>query len=438
MTAPYPTPTRSRWYMLALLCMLFAVSMVDRLILALLVQPIQRDLGVSDTQLGMLMGAAFALLYSFAGFPIAQLLDRHRRKAVMVAGITLWSLSTVLSGLAHSFEVLFLLRAGVAIGEAVLTPAAVSLIADMFGPRERALPTSIYMATAGFMGTGAFAVGGVVLQFAGVIEPSTGLAPWRTTIMMVGLPGLLLAFLLATTTREPARAATPGAEAAATTAAGLRYLRERWRLFLPFFLGSGVLNIFTMGIIAWFPTFLVRATGVDAAHSGYLFSLAGVPAGFLGSFFWPWVANKLDVRGRHDTIPLLLAVTALAIVPVAALMPFAPSAGVATILAGVLILIVSTNTTLPLIAIQAVGAGSMRGRLTALELLAYNLIGLATGPVIVAWVGERFSPAGTALGTALAVTAAGAGTVAAILFFLARRPYAAELNTIATIESAAA
>src|SRR5580693_4273673 len=197
-------PSR-RWWTIALLGLLLAVSFVDRQILALLVNPIGKELGLSDTRLGVLYGAGFGILYSLAGLPLAQWLDRSARIRIVVFGVVAWSCATIAAGFASDYWTLLACRSGVAIGEAVLTPAAVSLIADMFAPDRRTLPTSLYTAVASLMGVGAFAVGGAAVDLATRLSPVVGLEPWRLTLVLVGAPGLLLAAILAFTGREPDR-----------------------------------------------------------------------------------------------------------------------------------------------------------------------------------------------------------------------------------------
>ncbi|MBZ9646899.1 MFS transporter [Sphingobium sp. 3R8] len=433
---PYRCAQR-RWYVVAILCLLFAVSMVDRFILALLIDPLKADLSVSDTQLGLLMGVAFAVLYSVIGFPLAHLIDRHSRKLILFGGVMLWSGATILSALAYNYTHLFILRSGVAIGEAVLTPAAVSLIADMFDRRERALPTSIYMAVAGVMGTGAFALGGLALQFAQSLQPVTGLAPWRVTLMIVGSPGILIAFLIVFTLREPQRQGEP-ATSVDVRSETRAYVQRNWRFFLPFFIGSGILNILTMGLVAWFPALLARGYGLATAEAGYVMTIVGVPCSIVGSFLWPWVAGRLEARGHGDAMVLLLVACSLLTLPLGLLLLVAHASLAAAVILGVLILALSANTTLPLLVIQMVAPNWLRGRLAALELLAYNLIGLALGPVIVAWLGEQFPGNPLSLAYGLAITAVIAGSGSFLCFFASRTCFLKNLAAADTASAVAA
>ncbi len=201
------TTRAGAWYIVGVFAVLLMMSYFDRFILALLANPISQDLDVSDRQMGLLLGFGFAALYALAGLPIAYFLDRGNRVRGVAMGVFVWSVGTIASAFAESYSQLLVMRASVAIGEAVLTPAMVSLIADLFEPKARSGPTSIYIAIGTIMTGGAFVIGGLAVDVAGVIQGS--LLPdwpvWRITLILVGLPGILLAILLLSTVREPAR-----------------------------------------------------------------------------------------------------------------------------------------------------------------------------------------------------------------------------------------
>lgn len=206
-------PSRSAWYALIVLMVAFMVAMVDRVIIALLVGPIQRDLTISDTEFGILNGFAFALFYLIMGMPIAQAADKHSRRAIIAIGIALWSVMTALCGMAQNFWQLFFARMGVGVGEAALTPAAYSMIADMF-PRDRlGRAYGIYSAGAMIGFGGSLIIGGTVIGLVGQREdwtlPLIGqIRSWQAVFLAVGAPGLLIA-LLAMTMKEPEKRVSP-------------------------------------------------------------------------------------------------------------------------------------------------------------------------------------------------------------------------------------
>ena len=197
------SPALQAWYMVFSLTLIYCVSFLDRNILSLLAVPIAGALGISKTQLGLLYGLGFGVLYALVGLPLAHWIDRGQRVWIVVIGVTLWSLCTFASAFATSFGQLAILRSGVAIGEAVLSPAAVSLIADLFDRERRTLPTSIYSAVGTVMGYGSYFFAGGALDLATHLSTQMAMAPWRLTLIIVGLPGLLLAPLLRLTVREP-------------------------------------------------------------------------------------------------------------------------------------------------------------------------------------------------------------------------------------------
>src|SRR5688572_22703355 len=201
-----PSPAYAR-YVLALLFAVYVVNFIDRQILAILLEPIKADLGVTDTAMGFLTGIAFALFYTVAGIPIARLADRSVRRTVIAVGLAVWSGMTVLSGLARSFTQLALARIGVGIGEAACTPPAHSLLADYFPPERRGTALAVYGMGIHVGILFGFLVGGWMNELFG----------WRQALFVVGAPGLILAIVVRLTVREPVRGAADGIVVAAET-----------------------------------------------------------------------------------------------------------------------------------------------------------------------------------------------------------------------------
>ncbi len=199
----------SAWYAVIILLLAYVLSFVDRIIMSLLVIPIQKDLGISDTQMGLLMGLAFAIFYTVVGIPIARLSDAKSRKIIVSIGIFLWSIMTAVCGLARSFIELFLARVGVGVGEATLSPAAYSMIADYFPEEKLGKAIAVYQSGALFGSGIAFIIGGAIV---GLIVNSNAtslpflgeLQPWQLAFIIVGLPGVLMALVMLTV-KEPKR-----------------------------------------------------------------------------------------------------------------------------------------------------------------------------------------------------------------------------------------
>src|SRR5208282_5227953 len=204
----YPS-TRWVWYTVAILLCAYIFSFIDRQILNLLVAPVRRDLRISDTEMSLLIGFSFALFYSVLGLPFGRLADSANRPRLIFAGMLTWSLMTGGCGLVNSYWQLFLLRMGVGIGEATLSPAAYSMISDSFPPDKRSVPFGVYtMAT--YVGGGfAFLFGGLLLRSFGTREifhlPLLGaVRPWQTLFLLLGVSGILFVLVLLTL-RDPSR-----------------------------------------------------------------------------------------------------------------------------------------------------------------------------------------------------------------------------------------
>lgn len=208
MTTPYPS-ARYGWYMVVLLTVAYIFSFVDRYVLGLLIEPIKADLELTDTQIGLLLGPAFAIFYATMGLPLGWLADRQRRTWIVAAGIALWSAATAASGLARNFPQLFIARMSIGVGEATLSPCAMSMISDSFPREKRARPIAFYTMALSLGAGIASLISAAVLQWAktttDISLPIVGtVAPWQFTFFVVGLPGLALS-LLVLMLREPVR-----------------------------------------------------------------------------------------------------------------------------------------------------------------------------------------------------------------------------------------
>jgi len=413
------------WYAVTILFVLYCLSFVDRFALALLAAPIRSTLGVTDTQFGLLLGPAFGIVYALAALPLAHLIDNKHRISLLSLGVMTWSLCTMASAFASNFIILLLLRAGVAIGEAVLSAAAISLIADLFSAEKRTLPTAVYVSVGTFMGAGAFVVGGAALDLATSLAPQAGLVPWQLTLVLVGLPGLLIATLLRLTVPEPARRNDPGVAAGnySTVTQAFVYVRKEARLYA-FLIGG--LAIFAIGSYAspsWMPTLLIRGHGVAPADAGYLYGLTGVFGGVLGTVFWPIFIRARLLRGhRNVKINLLLCAAIVAPVLLAAA-GLAPSKTLLLLAAGSAIFFISIAALVPALIIQDLAPARMRARLMATLYTAMNLVGSGAGPVLVPLIAGRFFTEPRALGGGFAVIGIVVAVVSSAAIWLARKRY---------------
>lgn len=304
--APYPGPGLA-WYVTFLLTCAYMLSFVDRQILNLLVEPIRKDLAISDTQISLLQGFAFVATYILFSIPLGRLVDTGRRTFLIAGGITFWSLATAACGLTRSFGGLFAARACVGIGEATLTPAAWSLIADHYPPDKRATPISVFL-MGPYLGAGmALILGGQVMGMLSEVEavalPLLGdVRPWQLTFILVAAPGLVFALLMMLVPEPARKGLLP--DAPRSRPVGLReigtFICSRGRIYAALLLGVPCLIVILYGLQAWVPTYLVRVHGMSLSAAGLGYGTIALVAGSAGVLLGPVVGRKLKARGYVD------------------------------------------------------------------------------------------------------------------------------------------
>jgi MFS family permease len=378
--------------MVAILFTAYLLSFVDRQIITLLVGPIREDLAISDFQFSLLHGLAFALFYALLGLPLGRLADRYSRRTLIAGGIALWSAMTAVCGLARNFPQLFLARVGVGVGEAALSPAAYSMISDAFPPDKLTRAIAVYTA-GGTLGTGiALLIGGAVIQLVGqadsIVWPLVGeLRPWQTAFLVVGLPGLAVALLMATVA-EPARHGLLTRDDASVQEVSVRevaaFLWQRRHTYGALFGVTALMTALSSGFIAWYPTFLIRLHGFDMSGAGYTFGLLFLVFGTAGVLAGSSFAGRLLARGHVDAnLRVMATAAALAFLPYVAgpLLPTAPAA-LACMAASVFC--TQMIGAVCIAAIQLITPNQLRGQASAVFLLLVNLIGFGVGASLVA------------------------------------------------------
>lgn len=422
--AAQPSTLRRAWYVVGLLCLIACISYLDRYVIALLADPIMKGMGIGATHIGLLIGLGFGLLYSVAGVPIAHLLDRGRRVRIVGLGVLVWSACTVASGFAPNYELLLLSRAGVAIGEAVLVPATVSLVADLFPSDRRTLPISLFMAVSAVMGSGAFLLGGLVYDLSETLVPTLDFEAWRSTLVIVGLPGLLLAPLWLFTVDEPER--TSGSLAAhddPTVAAALRYLSQHKAYYGFFLFGIGISAIGSYSFIAWTSTVLVRSFGRTVAEAGAYFGTIGVVSAVAAAIFWPMLSNVYVRRGKPQVAMLLLTIGLGLGHSMLAAFALVDSMLGASIVIAVATFGFASAGALAVLIIQSAAPSRMRAKITSLYVLIGNLIGLTCGPALSAWISEWGFSGPDAMRMSLATIGALLAPATALSVYLATSGY---------------
>jgi len=423
-SAAYP-PAAQGWYVVVILTLAYVVSFLDRQILALLVEPIKHDLEISDFQMSLLLGLAFAIFYTFLGIPIGRMADRYSRRAIIAIGISLWCLMTAASGLARNYTQLFLARVGVGVGEASLSPSALSLISDYFPRETRGQAISFYMMGVSVGAGIAMVIGGQVIAFAKPITlPFIGdLYAWQTVFLIVGLPGFLVAALMATV-KEPKRIGKIRMETQSgemteeipfSTVA--KFLLERWRTYGSLFIGMSVVTILGYSYFFWIPTMFVRTWQWTIPEVSFVYGLLMLVFGPLGVNFGGWLADTLYKRGYKNGHALVTFYGALAMIPTYTLVPLMPSGEWAMVMMVPAIVSGAVITATGATSIMMIAPNQMRGQASALYYFVINLLGLTIGPSAVAYITDFVFNDEAALRYSISIVSFVAGIVATLFLF---------------------
>ena len=369
----------ARIYGLTLLITVGFFNYLDRMVLAVVLQPIKRDLELSDTQLGMISGLAFALLYATFGLPLARLADRASRVKILTASLVVWSGFTAATGLARGFITLFLVRVGVGVGEAGCVPAAHSMIGDLFPPSRRAFAISLFQAG----GLAGLSVGLVVT---GALAERFG---WRAALACVGLPGLPLALLVATTVREPTRTGGGHTQISETLLGALGPLLRRPAL-VHLVLALAIGSFGTYGIVQWLPTFLSRTHHLSLAQTGLWSGLSAGVASIIGVLAGGLLSVRLVKRDERWELwfPALGYAVGGLIYGAAFLAAVTP---VCIALIALAALITASGGGVALSAVQTFAEPRRRATAIALVLFLSSALGLGVGPLVVGLVSDGLS-----------------------------------------------
>lgn len=413
---------RGEWLVLGLLLAVNILNFVDRLLPSILVDAIRADLGLSDAQIGLMAGVAFAVIYSFAGLALARLADRGSPRIVIAGSLAFWSVATALSGLARGFVHLFVARAGVAAGEAGSAPAGHALIARVFPPARRALALAVFSLGVPIGST-------LGLMLGGWINDALN---WRAAFFVVGLPGLLVAvlsrWLLPDPRREYVQAHLPTRDARIPRFRetlrflfALRSFRHMAAASSLFAIGSYAMNVFA-------PAFLMRTHHMSAARAGFALGVVSGIGGLIGTFtggaIGDWLGQR-DARWRQRVPAIGLALSAPCALA-AFLVPVAATSLVFLTLVYLLGLLYYAPT---FAAAQLLVPDSIRASTSAVLLFFLTLIGASVGPYVVGWVSDLLAPRFGALSLRYALCLLSLTmSWSAVHFFLAARALPADLS----------
>lgn len=416
------------WYSTIVLALLYWLSILDRSIIALMVDPIKQDLGISDVQFGMLHGLAFAITFSLFGLVAGALTDRFSRRKIVFVSVTIWSAATAACGMAQNFVHLLIARIGVGAGEAGLNPSATSMITDLFPPSKLTFALAVYAIGASFGAGCAYLFGGILVDLVSTESmfhlPVIGeVRPWQAVFYIIGIPGIAIAFL-AFSMPEPKRHGVRSDALPRSTVHGLlrnygellTFIAQRRRFFLFHYAGFGCASLSFVGASAWYPAHMGRTFGVDATQIGFSLGITLVIAGICGKFLCGYFVDKLYQRGYRDAQFRWYASCLVAAVPLAIVANTSDSYWIFLIGLGAVTTLLSPVAAVYVASLNLVTPNELRGAGVAFYGATIGLAALSLGPIMIAAVSD-YGFGGNAIGYGIATMFAVFCPVAAILLY---------------------
>ena len=432
-----PAPNKSlryAWYVVFILTLAYISSFIDRQVLNLLTKPMKRDLHLSDTQMGMLMGFSFAIFYTALGIPAGLMADTKNRRNIIIWGIGLWSLMTAMGGLAVNFGQFFLSRMGVGIGEAALSPSAYSMITDYFPKKKLATALSVYSMGI-YIGSGiAILIGGVLAELSkdpGMINlPIVGsIFPWQSIFFLIGIPGFLI-MLLMFTIKEPARTGLIEGQEKASFSEVLSYVKTNRKAFVLHSLGTGLIAMVTYSASSWIPAFLERVYDWTPQKVGIWFGSSIAIFSTLGIILGGRYADRLTKKGFVDADLRTARLAAMMLLGFGLLLPWFHS-GEATFW---IIIPMNFFGAFPfgatVAAIQKLMPGRMRSLGSAMYLLILNLVGIGIGPTLTGFVTQYVYQDPKMVGYSLMTVTIFATIISITCFTKALKPYCQSIKNL--------
>jgi MFS family permease len=418
-SSPYPAPAVA-WYATLVLALLYWLSILDRFIISLMVDPIKRDLGINDLQFSLLHGLAFALTYSLLGLAAGALADRFSRRNIIFACVAIWSLATAACGMAQNFVHMLLARIGVGAGEAGLNPSATSMLSDLF-PRERLTAAMAVYAIGASIGSGtAYFFGGAIIDLVAktdtIVLPLLGeLRSWQAVFFIIGIPGALLSFIVFTFP-EPAR--TGVGRQLATAAGGiwsrmvlayrelLRFMRPNWKFFAYHYAGFAMASIVLAGPTVWYPAHMGRTFGWTASQIGLGLGVSLVAAGIAGKLIGGFIVDAMFKRGYRDAQLRWFSACMLLAAPIGVWGTTSNSPWIFLMGAGLFLLLLSTLPACAAAALNLVTPNELRGTGSAFFAATAGLTGGVSGPIVIAAISESVFGGPTHIGLGMATVIA--------------------------------
>ncbi len=415
------TASPTQLWMLAMLTLALILAFADRGLLSILVDPVKKDLHLTDLQMSYMLGFAFSAVYSIAALPLGYLVDRVNRRSLITVCILTWSIMTGYACFAESFGQLFIARMGLGIAEAALAPAAFSMIRDSFSLTLRARAFAVLNSAHLVGGGSALLVGGALLGFAsnGGLNPYSFLQhlhPWQFVLISVGAVGLPFGLAFFASVREPQRPPlAPGALSPTFADAG-RFIRMQKGILIPLWLGYAMFTLAQGGLTAWVPMVAHRCWNIAIPTVGKTLGPLMMIVAPLGSFFMGWLMDRLSGKGhRNATVrTCAIAMGIAALVAMAQLL--ITDVQIATLVYVIQVFLFTSFTVATSASLAQITPAPLSGKLQAVTGLASSLVGLALGPTVVALVSEHMFAGGNALHNGLVVTVGAAAAGGAVCY----------------------
>ncbi len=405
---------------LASLILLYVIGIIDRKIIALMIDPIKASIGVDNIQMGMLQGLSFTLMSSLVVVPVGWMVDRYDRRLILAMGVFIWSSATIGTGLSHSYGQMFVARMFVGAGEAVLVPVALSLIADLYAVRHLAVANSIFTSAASVGSGTALMAGGAMMAWLASKQLPYDLEPWRAAFILCGLTGYVAALLVLVMRDPRSKAAVDPARTPSNWKAFSAFVRASRKLLICQFLGFVSASTVMYSYSSWSAHYLMRHFGWDVRDAGLVFgSIVGfcAPAGVIGGGF---LVSHFLKRGRqtaHFDVPILAFIVGGPLMATAYLMPSAELM-LGTLAVGTFLFsfyAAGSWTTL-----QLIPPPTMRGRLSAFYVALLGIAGGGGGPLLAPTMASLLGDQEERLGQGLALSIAMMATIALTAILIGR------------------
>ncbi len=431
----YPS-ARYSWYVLGVICFGYVFAFIDRTILGLLAPAIQKDLGITDTEMGLLQGLGFAIFYTIFGLPLGWISDRYNRKWILSGGMFFWTVMTAFCGLATGFKSLFAARAGVGVGEATLNPCASSLISDYFPPEKRPRAFGFYTMSTAVANILSYIIGGTILAalaaYTYVSVPLLGdLKPWQVVFIIIALPGLIPVALLAATVKEPVRlgqaASKKGQATISETWAFIMMNKKSLGLFL---IACALIILEIYGAAYWHATIFIRVYGWTPAETAFKFGVMSGLIGIISAYTSGSVTSYFRKKGMAEGVWVTALLGALGCTIFGGFGPIMPTWQLALPILLVKALFVNYSAAAAMTAINEITPNEHRGLVTSMYVILTGLVAQGIGPLAVGLGSDKIFGDPMKIGWSLSLVVFVTGILAIVCLVWGRSAYREALGRV--------